>query len=450
MTNAAANPPASQSWTLGETISWVVILLAVLVILVRHGISPTTPKPGAPPEKPSVQILLAGRYLVGTDHVLPMVATHAKSPTATWMHTLDRHAVTGPDELAAAIVAGEFEGKAAALVRLDTLEKARPKMHADAVVVRALYNAEPLPPNWPAFHAQYGWFADLAASFGKPATDPTRAAVLSASFQTFVTLLIAGCLILMAGAIGFVLLIIAIVLYFQRKLRPAFGVQRPLPSDRRVYVEAFAIYLGGGILCGVILRYALDITGLWSTAALIPGVIAAILWPRLRGQSWSQWRATVGLHTGKGFFHECAAGAVGYLAGLPIFGIGFIITAILTALAGANPSHPIDREISTDRATLLALFLLASVWAPITEELMFRGTLLGHLRGRLGWWASAIPVSLIFAAIHPQGWTTIPALASLALVLAGIREWRGSILGSMTAHALHNTLVLVTLALTIG
>ncbi|MGN6728054.1 MAG: CPBP family glutamic-type intramembrane protease [Tepidisphaeraceae bacterium] len=45
---------------------------------------------------------------------------------------------------------------------------------------------------------------------------------------------------------------------------------------------------------------------------------------------------------------------------------------------------------------------------------------------------------MIFASIHPQGWAAIPALASIGLVLALIRQWRGSLVPSMVAHALHN------------
>jgi membrane protease YdiL (CAAX protease family) len=51
-------------------------------------------------------------------------------------------------------------------------------------------------------------------------------------------------------------------------------------------------------------------------------------------------------------------------------------------------------------------------------------------------------VAFIFAAIHPQGWTLIPALGSIAIVLAGLREWRGSLWASITAHATNNFLVL--------
>jgi membrane protease YdiL (CAAX protease family) len=145
-----------------------------------------------------------------------------------------------------------------------------------------------------------------------------------------------------------------------------------------------------------------------------------------------------------------ACGAAGYLAGLPIMALGLVASALISKWTGADPTHPIAREINGDPWRIVLLLILASVWAPITEELMFRGSLFAHLRERWGWWPSALLVSLVFAIIHPQGLAALPALGSIAMVLAGIREWRGSILGCMTAHAINNTLVLMTLVLMVA
>jgi len=76
------------------------------------------------------------------------------------------------------------------------------------------------------------------------------------------------------------------------------------------------------------------------------------------------------------------------------------------------------------------------------EETMFRGIFLHHLRQRWSWIASASVVSLIFAMLHPQGWVAIPALASIAMVLGALREWRGSLIAPMAAHACNNFLAL--------
>ncbi|HWB19430.1 MAG TPA: CPBP family intramembrane glutamic endopeptidase, partial [Phycisphaerales bacterium] len=61
---------------------------------------------------------------------------------------------------------------------------------------------------------------------------------------------------------------------------------------------------------------------------------------------------------------------------------------------------------------------------------------------------SALVSSFIFAAIHPQGWVTIPALGSLAFCFCLMREWRGTLLPSMVMHGINNGLVM-TLAILI-
>ena len=95
--------------------------------------------------------------------------------------------------------------------------------------------------------------------------------------------------------------------------------------------------------------------------------------------------------------------------------------------------------------SLIVAGLLAVAWAPICEELVFRGAFYTYLRGSLGKLSAGLLVGLAFAAIHPQGLAGIPFLASLALALALTREWRGSIIASMTIHAVHNGLAVLGL-----
>ena len=92
----------------------------------------------------------------------------------------------------------------------------------------------------------------------------------------------------------------------------------------------------------------------------------------------------------------------------------------------------------------------ASVWAPLTEESMFRGALFHHMRGKLGALLSALGVGFIFAIIHPQGILLVPPLMALGLVFSLIREWRGSLIGPMFAHALHNAVLVTVLIVAMG
>ena len=114
------------------------------------------------------------------------------------------------------------------------------------------------------------------------------------------------------------------------------------------------------------------------------------------------------------------------------------------------PSHPVvHMPADADVATILQIYLLASVFAPIVEEIMFRGVLHRNCRewsASWGWFLSALTsttiVSFIFAAVHPQGLATIPPLMFMAFGFSLAREWRGSLLPSMFAHGMSNGLVL--------
>jgi membrane protease YdiL (CAAX protease family) len=165
--------------------------------------------------------------------------------------------------------------------------------------------------------------------------------------------------------------------------------------------------------------------------------------------SWTQLRQSLGWHTGQGAVREIGAGALGYIAGLPIVVLGGLITFIVSKIGHANPTHPISQEFTGPMSAgkIIGLLFTLSIFAPILEETMFRGALYFHLRRRWRPWLSAILVSLAFAAIHPQGWAGIPVLASIAIVLALLREWRGTLLASITAHGINNGIVLLVMVL---
>jgi membrane protease YdiL (CAAX protease family) len=117
----------------------------------------------------------------------------------------------------------------------------------------------------------------------------------------------------------------------------------------------------------------------------------------------------------------------------------------LSRALGEPVSHPAIEEASGDAGVRFHLFLAACVWAPFVEEAVFRGAFQRYLRSRLPRVASAALVGLLFAAVHPQGLAAIPALMAIGGWFALLREWRGSLVPCIAAHAVHN-LALVSLA----
>jgi len=218
----------------------------------------------------------------------------------------------------------------------------------------------------------------------------------------------------------------------------------PDPQGPSFYLEAFAIYLAGFIGLSLLVRMIWPGERLGTAiAAGAVAVLFAVFWPRLRGVPWAKLRQDLGWHPGRGWGREILCGVAGYLAMLPLLALAVMVTLFLSRyIAGKAPSHPIMEEITSNGWNILKLYLLAAVWAPITEETLFRGAFFHHLRRRNGWFLSALIVSLIFASIHPQGILGVPALMTIAMMLAALREWRGSIIAPIVLHALNNAVVM--------
>jgi membrane protease YdiL (CAAX protease family) len=93
----------------------------------------------------------------------------------------------------------------------------------------------------------------------------------------------------------------------------------------------------------------------------------------------------------------------------------------------------------------VVIIVLAVVVAPFSEEFIFRFFIYGVLRRYFGIAIGLVFNSLLFAAAH----THLPSAAPL-FVLAGCftlaYEWSGSILVSMSMHALFNSIQLIFLA----
>ncbi len=139
------------------------------------------------------------------------------------------------------------------------------------------------------------------------------------------------------------------------------------------------------------------------------------------------------------------------MAGLPLMAAAIGVTVLLSKFSGEKPIHPIVFGAGGAKAAaIVGLYLLASVWAPVVEETMFRGALFNYLRAWHRWLLSAVVSSLIFAALHPQGWTGIPVLATIGFNFAAIREWRGTVIASGTAHALNNAVATTMLVLVLS
>jgi membrane protease YdiL (CAAX protease family) len=471
-------PQPANSHFLSYFISWTIIIACVGFVMVRvngammarsaheraAATRPTSRVSTLPAaaeanasDKDNLDLRLISRYVVGARSLLPQ--QNAKD-AAGLLKQVDTVAKTREDRVRAAIVAGEVAGAGEALQRLDEIDSGA-NDHDDPTMeaLQTIYTSSPAdldPAQRQALVKQLGWYGRLALAFGAGADDPARTEVLRPAKRTLVGLVVVLLVGVLIAVVGLGLLITAMVMILTGKLRPRFVPVPPLVATPMgpapgppAFLEAFAIYIAGFVLFSFALHLLVKDPPLAYSAIFTLVLPVALMWPVLRGMRWGESRFGFGWHTGSGVITEIGCGIAGYLAGVPALVVAFIVTLTLSKVAGVRPTHPATEYFTKGGWQIAMLYFIACVWAPIMEETMFRGALYNHLRShRWSWLISAAIVGFIFAAIHPQGWTLIPVLGTIGAVLACIREWRGSLIGSITAHALSNGLV-VTLGVTL-
>ena len=287
----------------------------------------------------------------------------------------------------------------------------------------------------------------------------------SSAVSGMVTLLIAAIWFISFFLGGLASFIILGIFAAYGKLKLRFAVSG---STGSVYIETFAIWIGMFFLLRIITEGLVTILSSGSLGAYIGPEfsmiislmmmfvsLSALVWPMIRGVSSTRLLEDIGLGR-VNIFKEIIPGLVTYAMGLPLLLVGLMLSAalgfVLNALFGEQPaaSHPIQTIIGEGGwMTIVLIFLVACVGAPVTEEIMFRGVLYRYLREFSRTWGillslffSMLVSSFIFAAVHPQGLTFIPILGSLAVAFCIGREWRGSLVAPMIAHGVSNAAVL--------
>jgi len=425
--------PARSSWTV--YLSWLLIILCVGYIGFRVFQKSKTGSTAM-----AAQLELNCRYILGVTKILP-------TPPEPLIEGLKKQVAMPVDRLIATPVLAEIGKKEAAIQYLDetSLDKLNPAMLKARATLLTIYREGVngvTKDDALNLENELGWSGRLALTWQMPEDSPQRRDVINAAKRTATTLVAAFVVILILLGLGVVMGIVALVLRLTGTIQTRYVPDLPPLAP---YVEGFALflvlYVGTSFIRPVIER--LGIAGL---VLMQLAIMATAFWPLLRGVRWGDYRRAVGWHRGTGVFTEIGCGFMGYLAGLPIVALGAAITFALIKFTHAEqPIHPIAGETGGGILGALLLYLAAAVLAPLMEETLFRGMLYHHVRSKLPWVISALLVGLIFASIHPQGWAAIPVLGSIGFILAMIREWRGSLIASMTAHALNNGMLITML-----
>lgn len=453
-------------------VAWLLLVCVTGLMIGLHSVDSKHAKahepavPGEPvaeaadPENDAgIMLKLIGRYSMGVRSAAdssPILKDEAV--TEKLVGALDDKASTPTDRLRVAILTAELSGAEAGRSALAKLmedagldeglrrdgELLRAMLGEDVKVARDAVSAE----DAERLKTRHHWFAEVALSRGLADSDPARAAVLDSCKKTVIALFTGLGVAALAFVVGFMLAITGVILLILGKISPAYAPMASLPGtssgQRAALLESLVLFmlllLGLSLLASVIEEAGGPDVKLWALWLSL----AAAWWPRVWGMDRTAWKRALGWHGGRGFFREVGAGFVGYLAGLPIVLVGLILTIILITVTGAKPTHPAVDQAASGAGwwATVQLMLLACVWAPVCEETFFRGAMYAHCRRWMHPLISALLVGFVFAAIHPQGWSTVPALMGLAVSFALIREWRGSIIASATAHAIQNGFVM--------
>ncbi len=157
--------------------------------------------------------------------------------------------------------------------------------------------------------------------------------------------------------------------------------------------------------------------------------------------------ADIGLSS-KNLLKNIGWGVGAFFANIPIL-IG--VTILSNGLFSSMPevSHPIVNEIknASNYAVWIAIFMSASVQAPIVEEILFRGTLLPAMaRVFRSPMLGIVLSSLVFAMGHSTGLPSWLPLASIGAMAAGLTFQTRSLVPAMVLHAVHNgSMLLITI-----
>lgn len=436
----------SQNSAVAQMICWLVIIACSVLVFLSNHLEKAAPKKAA--EGPSFQVEMDARLAVGWVEFMRALSGGKVDAKAERQMTesVRTKAKSNAEKFYAAIVVADVESTDAAKPMLEEVAASPDdQLAADAERILAAHGGESLSESEAErLKDRHGWIGKLAAVQGRGKDDPSRKEVVGPAIRSALVLLVFTGTILLALLIGIGLLVTAIVLLVQKQLR--FAGVPPASFDSRL-LEAFTVYLA---ITGTALAWGLlKLPGgrAASLVAMVASIVLAYMWPRWRGMSKAQRAAALGLSRGQGTIWEIGCGIVGYIALLPIVAAAFAVTLLLNRQFQTDSAHPISEMMTGPLWVFLLVAVMAVIYAPITEELFFRGAFFGFLRTRISWPIAAIIVGVIFAAIHPQGWAAIPLLGAIGVNLAILRHWRGSLVAPITAHALNNGTVMLMMAL---
>jgi len=230
---------------------------------------------------------------------------------------------------------------------------------------------------------------------------------------------------LIAISCGVVALLLAICLSRRGRawLRIRPRLSRP-SAHGDTYLEAFTLRIGAASLGVAAFQFAWDWTPLVNLGMF--GSLLAALYAFVRCRSIRVPLAEWGWRRGR---VTCREVSLGVFVGLFVAPISYLPGALLLS---------VDIDLFLFSMSSLDV-LRALIWAPIVEETLYRGMLYRYLRDRWRWPVAVLISAAVFGALHFPFSRWFHAFG-VGIVCALLREWRGSLLAPIAAHATWNLL----------
>ncbi len=294
-----------------------------------------------------------------------------------------------------------------------------------------------------------GWFYEhLARRLADRQGDPAQGAALAATGQARADRLLARSRVLTAVQVG-MLVVGAVVLVRLATSAPAGWLQvssarLPPPWPGRLGAQVFVRGGALGSVAMVLMMFYGASDDLLLRVVAVPLTYLPLV---LLAQRHLLDPAGVGIRGGFGLRVMTGRGYALWAAVAAVVGAGLLGEWLLGRLAewGDLPTHWaewFDVDLVWASGPTLAISLMEYVvFAPLFEEMTFRGLLFGLLRRRLAFGPAALISALLFAAAHGYGIVGFLGVCWSGVLWAWSYEKTGSLLPGMLAHAFNNLLV---------
>jgi len=236
---------------------------------------------------------------------------------------------------------------------------------------------------------------------------------------------------------------------FSPDFDPDAGIKSDSGALQPIRFRYIALFLLGSTTSGCVIAVLTGVLAYGLThSKFVAGAVGGIaLYAALiAGYHWtSQKRGWVGLRTR---FASVSTKPliVGASTAVAVFAYMSVLVSLLTWAGVKLADVPSSIELDSWAQLPLALVFIA-VFAPFTEELLFRGLLLDWLKEKMNVWLAAIILSIIFSLLHANpfslgavGWLAFTDRLLLGMGASAMTIKYHSLRPAFAMHATWNTI----------